>query len=399
MTATHAERRGHSIAVRLLLAAVGVALAAGLIWLSASVHLERACVVMDTPYLPICPGPASDAELQGMLRARIATNPGDSSAWIQLANVERSEHEKALLRAASTLAPTEPNVLMWRAGEALSARQFPQAVDLLVELIEYRGKGEAAAVLAQIVASGQSTALLSPHVATASRWLPSVLASLTALKLPVTSAQPLVADAWAKGTISRQTLQSYIRSLKADGDWADAYSLWLTQQKGSTPLLHNGRFDTPFQPDGFDWEVTPELPSRAGAAVSQRGSGNRGQVLDIQFTGKPLSVPLIRQYVFAPPGRYVFRGQYMGSRLRTEQGLAWTARCTNRTAAAATAGRSGGLQDTGGVWQNFQFDIVIPPDCGMVISLQLETFAPFEAATGLKGRAAFDALELMPQRL
>ena len=32
-----------------------------------------------------------------------------------------------------------------------------------------------------------------------------------------------------------------------------------------------------------------------------------------------------------------------------------------------------------------------------VVSLQLETLAPFEAAAGLKGRAAFDALELLPQ--
>jgi hypothetical protein len=392
------DRAGLPLYARLPLAGLGVVVAGGLIWFSASVHLKRACVLLDTPYLPLCGDAASDAELQRSLRNRLASNPGDSSAWIQLANLERSEYEPALLRAATSLAPSEPNVLMWRAGEAISRDQLPQAVDLLVQLIEYRGKGEAAQTLARIVASGNATALLRPHLATATRWLPPVLASLAALKLPLTSAQPLVAEASAKGTITRQTIQSYIRSLKADEKWVDAYGLWLDQRKGSTPLLYNGRFDQPFQPDGFDWEVTPALPSRAGAVIGQRPSGNRGHVLDIQFTGRPFVLPIIRQYVFAPPGKYMLRGQYMATRLRTEQGLTWTARCSNRNAPNALAGRSSGLLDTAGAWQNFQFPILIPADCGAVASLQLETSAPFEAAAGIKGRAAFDALELLPER-
>lgn len=389
---------GIPIAARMILALAGIAIASALIWLSFSVHLKRACVVMDTPYLPLCTDAQSDAELQRKLRARLAANPGDSNAWVQLTSLERSEHEKALLRAASTLAPTEPNVLMWRAGEALSANRLPEAVELLVQLIEFRGKGEAAQVLARIVASGQGTPLLRPHLAEASRWLPQVLASLVALKLPITSVQPLVTEAWAQKAITRQTLQAYIRSLKADGQWVDAYGLWLTLTPGPVPLLHNGHFDQPFQTDGFDWEVAPALPSRAGATVSQRGSGSRGQVLDIQFTGKAIAVPMVRQHIFAAPGKYMLRGQYMASRFRSDQGLAWTARCTNRSA-MGVAGRSTGLQDTAGTWKEFQFTIVVPSDCGTVFSLELETFAPFEASAGLKGGVAFDALELVLLRL
>ena len=399
MTSGQDEAGSPPFAVRLLLAGLGVAAAAALLWLGVAVHLDRACVLMDTPYLPLCSSESteSDASRKGKLRARLASNPGDSDAWIQLTNIETGPRQRALFLGASTLAPTEPNVLMWRAGQALSSQQLPLAVELLVQLIEYRGKAEAAQALARLVASGEGTPLLLAHLPTANRWLPSVVASLAALKLPMTSALSLVAEASAKGMVTRQTVQSYIRALKTDGKWGDAYGLWLAQQRGPTTLLHNGRFDQPFQPDGFDWEVTPALPSRAGAIVSQRGSSNKSQILDIQFTGKPVPLPIIRQYVFAPPGKYVLRGKYMSSRLRMEQGLAWTARCTNDKAAAPVAGQSSGLMDTSGAWQAFQFTIAIPLDCGLVVSLQLETFAPFEATAGFKGRAAFDALELLPR--
>lgn len=389
---------GPSLIVRMLLAFIGLALAMGLMWLSASVHLERACVVMDTPYLPLCTERMGDAQQQVDLRKRLAGNPGDSGAWIQLANLEQSDRGKALLRASSSLAPTEPNVLMWRAGQALSNGQMPEAVELLVQLIEFRGKQEAANALARILASDGGVALLRPHLGTANRWSPRVLASLTSLKLPLASALPLLAEATAKGMITTQTTHQYIRALRDAGLWGDAYGLWLVQQKVPTPLLHNGRFDQPFQPDGFDWEVTPALPSRAGAVISLRSSGSRGQVLDIQFTGRPLVIPIIRQYVFAPPGKYILRGQYMGSRLRMEDGLAWTARCTN-SGSPALSGRSEGLQDTTGAWKSFQFPISIPSNCGLVFSLQLETVMPSAATSGAKGVAAFDALELLPQRL
>ena len=399
MGSDDSRKTGIPFALRLLLALAGTGAAAALVWLSVTVHLERACVVLDTPYLPLCPETVSDAEQRRALRARIAANPGDSGAWVELTHLEKGGTGKGLLRAAFTLAPTDPSVLMWRAGEALSSGQLPEAVELLVQLIEYRGTGEAVQALAKIVASGEGAPLLRPHLARAGRWLPPVLASLAAMKLPLTSALPLVAEAWAQKAITRQTLQAYIHALKTDEKWADAYALWLTEQPGPTPLLYNGGFDQPFQPDGFDWEVTPALASRAGAVVSQRRRGDRGYILEIQFTGRQLAVPIIRQYVFAAPGSYVFRGKYLGSRLRTEQGLAWAVRCSSRNAATPLAGRSIGLQDTAGAWKRFQFSVVIASDCGSVVSVQLETLAPFEAATGMKGAAEFDAVEFVPQGL
>lgn len=399
MTFRSTESVSVLFAVRMATALIGVGLAGWLLWLSASAHLARACVLMDTPYLPLCPEKQTDADRQRKLRAYLAINPGDSGAWIQLTNLETGTHEKALFRAATTLAPAEPNVLMWRAGEALANNQPPQAVDLLVQLVVYRGREEASQALARIVASGEGTVLLRPHVATAERWLPRLLVSMATLKLPLGAALPLVTSASAQGAVPKSVIQSYIRSLQVEGNWSDAYGLWVAQHKGPTPLLHNGSFDQPFEPDGFDWLVTPVLPSRGGALVGQRAAANRGQILEIEFSGRPVAVPILRQYVFAAPGKYLLRGRYMSARLRMEQGLAWTVRCINARSPGALAGRSEGLQDTAGKWHNFQFSVDIPRDCGLVASVQLETFAPVEASTGFKGRASFDALGLTSDRM
>jgi hypothetical protein len=77
-----------------------------------------------------------------------------------------------------------------------------------------------------------------------------------------------------------------------------------------------------------------------------------------------------------------------------EQGLAWAVRCAD--GARALAGRSEPLQDTAAVWRNFQFEFNVPAGCGTTASLQLETFAPFEAATGFTGKSSFDGFELRP---
>jgi hypothetical protein len=379
-------------------AAAGV-VAVGIFLAAASAHLERACVVRDTPYLPLCEQstaaaapPQAQAEARERLRQRIRENPGDAPAWTRLLMVAEPDTFDGILRAATVLAPNNGNVLRRRAAQAVERGNHPEAVRLLVQMLRNRGTADAAKVLAYLAASDEGTALLRPHVRDAQYWLPSVLSHLGAMKVPPGHALPLVAEAMAQGVLPDATRHTYMRALKAGGFWLDAYGLWLAHHKQTVPLLYNGGFDQALEPDGFDWEVTPVSRSKAGVVMEQQALARRGFVLDMEFTGRSFSRPLIRQYVFAPPGPYRLKGEYMASKLRSEGGLAWKVFCTSGGKEATV--RTTNLQDTGGVWKVFEVDFTVPPDCGPVASLQLEPAAAFEAATGMKGRIAFDAFSL-----
>lgn len=376
----------------IFLVTAGCLAAAWLAWLGVTVNLERACVVADTPYLALCPTPAPGSEARlSMLRSRIAANPGDTRAYVQLVLADRSDARAGAVAAAARLAPNEPNILTAQAAAALDRQDWPAAAAALVALTEYRDQPRAALALATMIAQGHGP-LLADYLTPGSRWFRQVLARMAQAGGRFSTALPLVVRALEAGVLDAQTVLIYVRQLKAAGAWVDAYSLWLALGGKALPLVYNGGFDEPFQPDGFDWELAPAVPaSRTGAFVERRGGDRRGAVLDIRFTGRAIQVPLVRQHLFLGEGRYRLRGDYMGRQLRMENGLAWTVACT---AAPVQAGKSAALADTAGVWQPFSFEFSVPRGCGMMASLQLETFAPTEAALGARGRVAFDALAL-----
>lgn len=371
---------------------IGVALATGcaallLAWLCVGLNIARNCTLDDAPYLDLCPR----APTPESLRERIARNPGDSTAYVQLALLDRSASRPRYVGAAAQLAPNDGSVLLLQAGAALERQDWIHAVEPLVRLTDHRENTNASQILARLIAAGQGE-LLYPYVTPGGHWLPRALGELTALKAPFSAVLPLLSRALKAGVLSPDDARVYLRQLKSAGDWLDAYSLWVSLHEGPVPALYNGGFEEPFDPDGFDWEPTLVTPaSRAGAIVERRGSDKHGAVLDIRFTGRALPVPLVRQYLFLGEGRYRLRGEYMAHQLRMEQGLAWNVQCT---ASAASAGRTTALADSGGAWEPFTFDFAVPAGCGAVASLQLETFAPFEAALGARGRVAFDAFSL-----
>jgi hypothetical protein len=368
---------------------IGTALLA---WLGIGVNLERACSTGDTPYLDLCSVQVlgSPAHLAA-LRSRIARNPGDTNAYVQLALAEPPAARNRALDAASKLAPGEPNVLTARAAAALDRQDWRGAIPVLVQLTEYRDKPQAALVLARMIASGQG-ALLSPYLTPGSQWFARVLAQMSQVQAPFSTALPLVVQALRLDVLDSNTVLGFVRQLKANGAWVDAYSLWLSLHRKPLPLLYNGSFDDGFQLGGFDWELGAAGPaSRTGAIVERRGAQERGAVLDIQFTGRAIQLPLVRQYLFLGEGKYRLQGEYEARQLRTEHGLAWTVTCP---AGQTQAGKSDALGDTAAAWRPFSFEFSVPPGCGQVVSRQLETDSPSQAALGARGRIAFDAFSL-----
>lgn len=381
----------HSLLSRTVLAGAGVAAALLVFSAALPVHLRRACVEMDTPYLPICtPSETKAAGEPSALRERLARNPGESPAWVRLLVQERNP---SILAGAALAAPNNHNVARWRAAQLAQSGQVAEGIAVLIDLLRHRPSPDSAQAIARVAASSDAMTLLGPHLSTAHQWLPQVLHANAVLKQPATVLMPLVHGAQEQGRLPEALRQWYMQHLKAGGEWLDAYGLWLASHKDPIPLLYNPSFDSPIVRDGFDWEFTPLPRNRAGLDIEQQPFARRGYVLHVEFLGRSFTSPAARQYVFLSPGGYRVRGEYMATRLRSEQGLAWSVRCLR----GAVAGRSAPLSDTGGAWRTFDFGVAVPTDCGPVASLQLEPAADYEAAAGIKGHAYFDAFTLVRQ--
>ncbi|MDP3673074.1 MAG: hypothetical protein Q8R69_25700 [Telluria sp.] len=377
------------------MASLGAVSAALLVWLSVVANVHRSCTVGDTPYLPLCGAPADGAaDRLVTLQRSIGTNPGDAGLYASVARLAVEPGREAALRAASTLAPNDPDVLRARAVLALEREDWAAAVPPLVQLTRYYRpvSAEVPELLARIAGSGHAD-LLQPHLLPGTDWFPLVLDEAVRLKAPLSGMLPLVGHASANGALPPDRLRAFVRTLKHRGQWVDAYGLWLSQHGGRVPILYNAGFDHNLQPDGFDWEVAPVTGGRAGAVAGTRPFSHRGQVLEVLYTGNSFPSPAVRQYLLLAPGRYRLAGQYMTAKLRTEGGLAWSVRCVTG-APEPPAGQSAALADTKGSWLGFDFEINVPATCGPVAGLQLETFLPYEAAAGIRGKAYFDSFSL-----
>lgn len=384
-----------------LLLPAAVVAAVGLLALAIGMNLARQCAAAADAGAAACDArvDGSPAHLQA-LRHEIGANPGHAGAYARLADLVRGEQRAAVLRAASAVAPNEPAVLRARAALALDEPRLADAARDLVQLSELYAHvlPEPSQVLARLIAAGHGD-LLKPYLRPGSRWLGHVLGTMLEMQLPLAAAGPLITQASAQGVLERGRLQDLQRRLKEAGSWVDAYGLWVGQHQGRVPVLYNAGFEHLFQPDGFDWEVNEGPLGRSGVQVARRSFAPRGFVLEVRYTGRGVQGVPVRQYLYLSPGRYRLAGQYRTENLKSEQGLAWAVRCVSGAAlakgdAGPPAGRSAALGDTQDDWRGFSFDIEVPGDCGPVASLQLETFAPYEAAVGLRGRAYFDAFEL-----
>lgn len=377
----------------LVLGVAVVAVTAALLWFAASAHLRYACVVKDTPYLPICSAsPVEPEQSRSELRDRIYRNPGDAWAWSAMIPAASEDARQDVLQAATELAPNNATVLRWRAASALEREELKQAVALLVQLLEHRSSNDAARVLAQFATHAETQGLLQPHLKDANRWLPRVVASIQEQKLPAADALPLIVDAARQDVLPIPTRRQYMQLLRSSGQMLDAYGLWVTLHKREVPLLYNGSFDQQFVAEGFDWEYVPVTRSRAGVVVEQQPIAKRGLVLSLDFTGRRFALPIIYQYVFAPPGSYRLEGQYMASKLRSEGGLSWSVFCPATRSSLPV--RSDAMRDSGGLWRSLEFEFTVPVECGPIARLQLEPFHRYEANAGIKGHVELDAFTL-----
>ena len=379
-------------------------------WKAWDVNITMSCWKNEWPNLPVCDdiNGRTPTERVARLQERLAGNPGDSQALVDLTLLAHQPETAAgldaaaLLAAAGRAAPQDTTVLQLQANEALRAMRWPDALDKLTRLSRHHHDAEATRVLAMLVAQaaqqpGQAglQAALMASVQADPGWLDRVLRAMPGAKLPLASAMPLVSQVVTTGPGLTAPLGLFvIRQLKAEGQWLEAHAIWLHLWKRPLGLLFNGDFEQAFVAGGFDWEVIERDMHRGGARVELAGWSERGQVLRVVFTGRAMKTPLLRQHLLLPPGNYRFAGDFQSGDLHSNEGLSWVFSC-------ATGGRelarTPALKTTGRAWQPLGVRLEVPADCGLGVALALQTQAPYEAKTGLRGEVLFDRFTLVQE--
>lgn len=377
-------------------------------WKAWDVNITMSCWKNEWPNLPVCEeiNGRTPQERVARLQERLAANPGDSQALVELTELAHRPETAAgldapaLLAAAGQAAPQDVTVLQLQANEALRAQRWPDALDKLTRLSKHHHNADATRVLAELVAlAAQPPAqptlqqALVDAVDADAGWLDRVLRAMPGAKLPLGSAMPLVALAAAKEPGLSAPLGLYvIRQLKTEGLWLEAHAIWLRLWKRPLGYLFNGDFEQNFVAGGFDWEVIERDPHRGGARIDLAGRRERGQVLRVAFTGRAMKTPLVRQHLLLPPGSYRFAGEFQSGDLRSERGLAWVFSCASDGRELA---RTAPLLAGGRTWQPLAVSLEVPAECGLGVALALQTEAPFEARTGLRGEVVFDRFTLV----
>jgi hypothetical protein len=177
----------------------------------------------------------------------------------------------------------------------------------------------------------------------------------------------------------RQQLQSYLARLQRDGQWLDAYLVWLNSLPADAMSfsgeLHNGGFEEASRNLGFEW-LNQAVPGVMVGFDSTYGTTG-AKALHVVFQGTMRTYwRHFNQYLMLAPGEYTLRGRVRIDSLLAERGVEWLLACNGAAEPLATTDRFKGTDQ----WRYFVVPFVVPENGCPVQDLRLE----------LVGRSALD---------
>jgi hypothetical protein len=186
---------------------------------------------------------------------------------------------------------------------------------------------ESAVVLARLMPQPKAMAAMMPHVKPGAKWLDKSIDAMRGAKVPVVYAMPLVVRALSEKALSPALAMQLLTELKANGNWLEAHAVWTAWLGHAVPLIYNGDFEDSIADAGFDWEITPVAPSKAGAVVEQIEVAGHGGVLNVEFNGRSMVTPLVKQDMVLLGDHYRITGQYLSPKLVSREGVVWSLVC------------------------------------------------------------------------
>jgi hypothetical protein len=371
-----------------------LAVALALLWRIIAVN----AVLYDENGRPRAPQATVRSDVIGALRA----NPADVWSLLALARADAQSGDparaRAMVAAASSIAPSEQAALEAEASDLLSQGRISEAATRLSKIASAFGRYERIfPVFARMLAIREPS--LQRIAAENPRWLgPFILDQCAKQADPLLLAPLLQQRVTPTSGPLPEEVDCVTERLRRAGHWAQAYQAWLNSlprdRLSSVGFVFNGSFEFAAGGSGFDWKPD-RTPERASGhvvefALSREGRGARA--LRVSYTGKRQLVPAIVQYLAVAPGRYELSGWSLVDRVNGPRGVQWVVRCAADQTAPVIASSERFLGSN--EWRRFGFEVEIPARCpGQV--LQLEPVGMNEGTTFLSGNLWFDDLVLV----
>ena len=350
--------------------------------------------------------PQSNSEAS--LRLRLAKNPGDALALLLLAlEFERQgkrEEAGAAMRTAARLAPADPESLLLVAGYFLRTGEETAALTTLRRALDSAPADVSTRiwpVFTAALVSGRHQRYFDAMAREDAAWWPEFFRHACARAVPSSAVQAVFAVRVEAQIATADERRCLIERLSRDGQWTNAYVLWLNgvppEQRQRVGYVFNGDFEAPLSNTGFDWRIPAQESAIVSAEPGDGVTGKRG--LSVAFTSQRYGGPPIYQTLVLEQGKYQLEGRAKPG-VEAWLGMQWGVYCVDE---AGRPTRQIVRTDpfTGTTrWREFRQEFAVPAGCPAQL-LRLELANPKQGAAGpadvairLKGKLWFDDMRI-----
>ena len=345
-------------------------------------------------------GPSTPA-LDG-LRAAARVQPTEGRLYAALALHAEAQGAPALaegaMQAAATLAPQRTDVSLtamdfWlRHDDVLRALQagsvaLTRSPELAPKLYP---------IFIKLMASPQSDAAFRAVLSTPLPWWPGFF-RYVAQRAPSSEVLRVLHSLQVLGpnAFDEPQLRVYLDRLFHDGNWLEAYFVWLDSlplaSGGFSSELYNGGFEEPSRNLGFEWTEQSLQGVLVGFDPTYGTTGSRA--LHVVFQGLPARWRHFNQYLMLAPGDYHLRGRVWVDSLQAERGVQWNIRCIGDAEPLAVSDRFKGTDP----WRHFSVSFTVPASGCASQDLRLSLVGNAQLDFVANGQIWFDDLAVVRQ--
>lgn len=331
------------------------------------------------------------------LRAAIAANPAEGRAYAVLGRLleTRGEAEQArkAMETAARMSPQRSDVQMEVAAYWMRQGDLGRALGHWNTVLRHRNDLHALVFpeLLQLAGNPAHQAAFIPLLAQPVPWWPAFFMH-AASQAPDTSTVRVLFNLQQGGPniATPDMLRAYLARLQKDGDWMEAWFVWLNslskEQIRKMGYLYNGSFEEPISNMGFDWIRRNHPAVSLDTTATFDATGDRA--LRVGFRGLRAEFQHLHQYLMLPPGKFHLHGRVRPDNLQAGQGMRWALYCVGDKRPIAVTDNFRGRES----WLRFRTEFNIPASGCPVQMLRLELAGTIRLDFDATGTIWFDNL-------